>query len=103
MKIPKHQLVKNNLKNEISSGKFESGDKFYSEAELTKRFHVSSITVIRALKELVAEGFLVRYQGKGTFISRKLKTVKFSDLEVFTPPMIAWKSSVSRGTTIPRS
>ncbi|WP_317301646.1 GntR family transcriptional regulator [Ligilactobacillus animalis] len=81
------------------------GDKFYSEAELTKRFHVSSITVIRALKELVAEGFLVRYQGKGTFISRsrKLKTVKFSDLEVFTPPMIAWKSSVSRGTTIPRS
>lgn len=32
MKIPKHQLVKNNLKNEISSGKFESGDKFYSEA-----------------------------------------------------------------------
>lgn len=56
--------------------------KFYSEAELTKKYHVSSITVIHALKELVADGYLVRYQGRGTYIARarKLKVLKFSDL-----------------------
>lgn len=82
MKIPKHQQIKNHLKNEILSGKFENGEKFYSEAELTKKYHVSSITVIHALKELVADGYLVRYQGRGTYIARarKLKVLKFSDL-----------------------
>lgn len=64
---------------------FESGDQFYTEAELIKRFDVSSITVIRALNELVAEGYIVRQQGRGTFVSRARKgqLLKFSDIELF--------------------
>lgn len=85
MKIPKYQQIKNILRQEITSGKFKQGDKFYTEAELITIHQVSSITVIRALNELVAEGFLVREQGKGTFISRarKGKAVQFSDIEKF--------------------
>lgn len=85
MKVPKYQLVQNELRQQIISGKFENGDKFYTEAELTKLYNVSSITVIRALNELVKDGYLVRQQGKGTFVSRsrKGKLVKFSDVEVF--------------------
>lgn len=33
----------------LSQGKFENGDKFYTEAELIKIYDVSSITVVRAL------------------------------------------------------
>ncbi|HFI0151252.1 TPA: GntR family transcriptional regulator [Streptococcus suis] len=86
MKVPKYQLIQNDLRQQIISGKFENGDKFYTEAELTKIFNVSSITVIRAVNELVKDGYLVRQQGKGTFVSRsrKGKLVEFSDIEVFS-------------------
>lgn len=85
MKVPKYQLVQNELKQQIISGKFKNGDKFYTEAELTKLYNVSSITVIRAMNELVTDGYLVRQQGKGTFVSRSRKgrLVKFSDMEIF--------------------
>lgn len=85
MRIPKYQLIKNDLKKQITSGKFENGDRFYTEAELTKLYDVSSITVIRALNDLVKDGYLVRHQGKGTFVSRsrKGKAVAFSDIERF--------------------
>lgn len=85
MKVPKYQLIQNDLRQQIISGKFENGDKFYTEAELTKLYNVSSITVIRAVNELVKDGYLVRQQGKGTFISRsrKGKLIEFSDIELF--------------------
>ncbi|MEG0289410.1 MAG: GntR family transcriptional regulator [Carnobacterium sp.] len=85
MKIPKYQQIKNDLLKKIEVGEFEHGDRFYSEAELVKLYNVSSITVIRAIQELASEGYLVRYQGKGTYVSRsrKRKLVEFSDIEVF--------------------
>ena len=49
MAIPKYQHIKDELKQQIISGKFENGDKFYTEAELIKIYDVSSITVVRAL------------------------------------------------------
>lgn len=70
MKIPKYSLVKDTLKAEITTGNFSVGQKFYTEAELIHRFGVSSITVVRALSDLVREGYLVRHQGRGTFISQ---------------------------------
>ena len=57
MAIPKYQLIKDELKQQIISGKFENGDKFYTEAELVEMFKVSSITVIRALNDLVKNAF----------------------------------------------
>lgn len=86
MVIPKYLRIKNDLKQQILNGKFEYGDLFYSESELEKKYQVSSITVIRSIKELVKEGYLVRYQGKGTFVSRsrKQRPVRLTDIEVFT-------------------
>lgn len=85
MAIPKYQQIKNDLLKKIQSGEFESGDRFYSESELIKMYDVSSITVIRAIQDLANDGYLVRYQGKGTFVSRarKRKLIEFSDIEVF--------------------
>lgn len=85
MRVPKYQMIKNDLKQQLTSGKFENGDKFYTEAELMNIYQVSSITVIRALNDLVTEGYLTRRQGKGTFVSRarKGKNVRFSDIEMF--------------------
>ncbi len=85
MSIPKYMQMSQSLLYEINTGKFKPGEKFYSEAELKKKFNVSSVTAIKALQCLVNEGYLVRYQGKGTFVSRarKGKAVKFSDIEKY--------------------
>lgn len=86
MRIPKYQQIKNDLLDKLNNGEFEQGDRFYSEAELIKLYNVSSITVIRAIQELANEGYLVRYQGKGTFVTRarKRKLIEFSDIEIFS-------------------
>lgn len=85
MAIPKYQQIKDELKQKIISGQFENGDKFFTEAELINLYDVSSITVVRALNELAKDGYIVRQQGKGTFVSRarKHKLVEFSDVEIF--------------------
>lgn len=85
MSIPKYQQIKQNLLYEINNGKFLPGDKFYSEAELKRKYNVSGITAIKALQCLTNEGYLVRYQGKGTYVSkaRRGKIVKLSDIEKY--------------------
>ncbi|OUO65185.1 GntR family transcriptional regulator [Collinsella sp. An268] len=81
MGTPKYIQIENALRSEIESGRFESGDLFYSNAELIDRFGASSITVIHAVNDLVNEGMLVRYQGKGTFVfrSRLYRPVRISE------------------------
>lgn len=83
MKTPKYALIKEDLRREIESKKFENGQRFYSESELIERYGVSSITIVRALRELVNMGYLVRSQGKGTFVSRtrKRRLVELTDME----------------------
>ncbi len=85
MAIPKYLQMRQSLLYEIKNGKFKPGEKFYSESELKKKFNVSSITAIKALQCLTNEGYLVRYQGKGTYVSkaRRGKIVKFSDIEKY--------------------
>jgi len=82
---PKYQQIQNELKKEITAGKFQSGEKFYTEAEIIKHFQVSSITAVRALNELVKDGYIVRQQGRDSFVSRarKGRIVEFSDIELF--------------------
>ena len=43
MDIPKYLQIDNELKQEIISGKFKYGDKFYSEAQLNLSFKCASL------------------------------------------------------------
>lgn len=52
----------------MDEGSFLTGDKIPSEAELSKQFDVSRITVNTAIKELASVGVVERIQGKGTFV-----------------------------------
>lgn len=66
---PLYQQLLENIKSDINSRKYVTGDKIPSEMELAAIYNVSRITVRRAVSELCDEGYLVKRQGKGTFVT----------------------------------
>jgi len=71
-RVFKYSIIKNEILTDIQDRKFLPGDKIYSENELKEMHDVSSTTVVKALNELVSEGYLVRRQGEGTFVRRNV-------------------------------
>lgn len=67
----KYRTICETLKSEILGGKYSSGHRFPSEAQLVRRFGGSRITVIHALQELNRLGLIVRRKGQGSFLSRR--------------------------------
>ena len=81
--IPKYEQIKQDLLSEIKIINL-SWDKFYSEADIKRKYEVSSITAVKALNQLTSAGYLYRVQGKGTYVSKSKisQNVKFSDIEL---------------------
>jgi DNA-binding LacI/PurR family transcriptional regulator len=74
--VPLYQQIKQALRDEIDGGRFDPAEPFVTQREVCERFGVSSITAVRALNDLVAEGVLIRRRGVGTFVapSRRRET-----------------------------
>ncbi len=68
-KTPKYEAIKLDIQRLIYDKVLRAGDQLDSEAELAARYKVSTITIKRALHELVAEGRVNRIRGKGSFVS----------------------------------
>lgn len=63
--VPKYIAVRDNLRARIDS--MEANEQLPPEIELCKQYNVSRITLRHAVDNLIAEGLLVREQGRGTF------------------------------------
>ena len=66
--VPKYVQIQNYILQKIEEGAYSAGDRIPSEAELSRQFDVSRITVNTAIKELSSSGIVERIQGKGTFV-----------------------------------
>jgi GntR family histidine utilization transcriptional repressor len=66
---PLYQQVKQFVIDGIRSGEWGDDKRVPSENFLVERLNVSRMTVHRALRELKAEGVIVRVPGRGTFVS----------------------------------
>ena len=64
---PKYLHIVETLKKNLSSGHYRGGARLPSEAELTRRFKVSRMTVVKAIQHLQKEGLVVRRVGSGTY------------------------------------
>src|ERR1700757_4185981 len=64
---PKYRLIFESLKESILSGEYEQGTRLPSETELVRRFGVSRMTIVKAVKELQQLGLVVRRVGSGTY------------------------------------
>jgi GntR family histidine utilization transcriptional repressor len=68
---PLYKQVKDYIIQQIESGAWPPDSRIPSENQIVELLGVSRMTVHRALRELTAEGRLIRLQGVGTFVSQQ--------------------------------
>lgn len=66
-----HAYIKDEILNKIRSNEYKVGEKIPTEHALCELFNVSRTTIRTALNQLTTEGYLVRHQGKGTFVAEQ--------------------------------
>lgn len=70
-----HQLlyatVRQRLLDDIAQDVYKSGQQIPTESDLCALYDVSRITIRKAISDLVKDGVLIRWQGKGTFVQSK--------------------------------
>lgn len=66
---PLYRQIKGLILQSLDGGEWRPGEAIPSEMELAVRFGVSQGTVRKAVDELAAENYLLRRQGKGTFVA----------------------------------
>lgn len=67
--IPLYVQLKQQIRQQIESGAWQPGFKLPTERELASLLGVSRNTVSMAYRDLEADGELVSYQGRGTFVA----------------------------------
>lgn len=70
--LPKYAKLREAFRDAIKDEYWTAGAKLPPEAEIAKTTPYSLGTVQKALKALVEEGILVRYQGRGTYVAEEL-------------------------------
>lgn len=83
---PLYQQIYDEIKDAIEKGVYAPKERIPSELELAEQYEVSRITVRRAVEELCSDGYLVKQQGRGTFVSTPHINRQFhaSTLQTFT-------------------
>jgi GntR family transcriptional regulator len=87
--IPLYYQLKQHIICQIKDHKLNVGDCIATEVEFCANLNISRPTIRQALQELVAEGYLYRIKGKGTFVSTpKINETFFQELQSFNDEMI---------------
>lgn len=82
-RAPKYVQVKEEIRRKILSKEWVEGCRIPVEAEFCEMFGVSRITVRKALEELQDEGYLLKVQGKGTFVQSQSHEQRLSKFYSF--------------------
>lgn len=81
---PRYSMLAEELRARIEAGEWQAGDRLPSEAELCTQSGVSRGTVVRAIAQLVDQGFVTRRQGAGSFVASRSLHRKAGQLLSFT-------------------
>ncbi len=88
--IPLYYQLKRCVLEMLETSKLKDGDMLPPESELSEVLGVSRPTIRQAFNELVSEGHLHRYKGRGTFVSKPKVEARFlSALDTFNREMRA--------------
>lgn len=85
--VPLYIQLASYLRIQIQTGVLQPGDLMITENNLCNILNISRTTVRQSMDKLVEEGLLVRYRGKGTFISNTKIKRSMNHLYNFTEDM----------------
>ena len=77
---PLYAQLKDHIRGRIETGDWPPGHRVPSENEWVERLGVSRMTAHRALRELAAEGLVLRIRGKGSFVAEKKRSSQFQSV-----------------------
>lgn len=86
--LPLYQQLQRVLREAIETRLIGPDDALPPERDIAEDFHISRITVRKAIDGLVSEGLLMRRQGAGTFVCARVEK-NFSKLTSFSEDMRA--------------
>jgi GntR family transcriptional regulator len=69
-RLPRYQRLRDELAAQIAEHRWRPGEAIPTEQELARTYDVAVGTVRKAVDQLVADGLLERFQGRGTFVRR---------------------------------
>ncbi|WP_181257306.1 GntR family transcriptional regulator [Pseudaminobacter soli (ex Li et al. 2025)] len=81
--------VQFDLQRRIASGEFKAGDLLPTEEQFCREYGVSRITLRRAVDALVADLFVVRRQGVGTFVAESREALQSVRLRAYLEDILA--------------
>lgn len=70
-KQPIYLQLADYIQGKIDINEYTFGSKIPSEREFCNNFQISRMTVRKAIDHLIEKGYLVRFQGKGTFVNKQ--------------------------------
>lgn len=74
-----YEKIKETIDRRVEAEEWPAEFQVPAEVELAEEFGASPLTVRRALRELQAEGVLIRIQGRGTFVvGRRMQCAVFN-------------------------
>ncbi|MFW8051654.1 GntR family transcriptional regulator [Vagococcus fluvialis] len=87
--IPLYSQIARELRENIRNGDWVEGQRIPTEMELCDIYHVSRITIRKAIEEITQENLLVREKAKGTFVNHYSpeKTNHLTFIKSFTQEM----------------
>ena len=72
-KLPLYLQLYNSIKAAIQSGQLKDKDKLPPEEVLAETFNISRPVVRQAYRALLEEGLIERFQGRGSYVSKKIE------------------------------
>ncbi len=92
-RAPLYSRLRQAIRDRVTTGEWRPGDQIPTIRQLGELYGVSRITVVQALDTLAHEGVLIRWQGKGIFVSQPRAAEPRIPLLSFT------EETVARGAT----
>lgn len=95
-KIPKYEVIKNELIKMISEGLYPPGSELPSETDLIEKYQVSRITIRRAIDELYLADYIEKKQGKRACVRGDVRTQELTSISSYTEEILRQGMTPSR-------
>lgn len=66
--MTKYEIITSDIRKKIQNGTYAVSEQLPTEPKLCEAYHVSRITVKKAIDQLVSEGLIIKKRGSGTFV-----------------------------------